>query len=87
MFVDVVHGVAHGLQVFEVLVFDTKSVHTVTERFFERLDEFDQRERVGFKVIGEGLAFADCVGFDLENVRQCVTDDFENFVTLDFRRP
>ena len=50
---DVVDGVAHGAQVAEVLVVDAEADGPLAQLVLERLDELDQRERVGAEVVGE----------------------------------
>ena len=79
----VVDGVADGLQVFEVFVLDPESDGAVAEFFLERLDELDQRQRVGLEVVAERLALADRRRVDFQNVGQAIADDLENLVALD----
>ena len=57
--VDVVHGVAHGLQVLEILVVEVEPDRALAQLLLERLDQLDQGERVGLEVVGEGIALVD----------------------------
>src|ERR1039458_3221212 len=50
---DVVDGVAHRLQVLEVLVVDPEPDRALAQLLFERLDQLDQREGVRVQVLGE----------------------------------
>ena len=51
---DIVDGVAHGAQVGEVFVVDGEADGALAELLLERLDQLDERERVGIEVVGEG---------------------------------
>ncbi len=82
--VDVVDGVTHRLEVFEVLVLDAELGDSIAELLFERLDEFDQRQRVGVEVIDERLALGDGRRLDLEDVGESVTDDLEDLVAFEW---
>src|SRR5436305_810653 len=48
---DVVDGVAHGLQVGEILVIDVKTDRAFTQLFLQGLHQFDEGERVGVEVV------------------------------------
>ena len=81
---DVVDGVADRLEVLEVLVFDAEPDGPFAERLLKRLDEFDQRQRVGVEIVDERLPFADRRRFDLEDVGEAVTHDLEDLVALEW---
>ena len=49
----------------------------------ERLDELDQRQRVGVEVVDERLALGDGRRVDLEDVGEAVADDLEDLVAFD----
>ena len=72
---DVVDGVAHRLQVLEVLVVDAEPDGALAELLLERLDQLDQGERVGVEVVGERVALVDGRRVDLEDVGQAVADE------------
>ena len=55
---DVVDGITHGLEIFEILVVDAEVRHPITELFLQRLDQLDQSERVGVEVVDERLTLA-----------------------------
>ena len=78
--VDVVDGVADGLQVGEVLVVDAEADGALAELLLERLDELDQGQRVGVEVVDERLTLADRRRLDLEDVGEPVADDLEDLV-------
>src|SRR5262245_38446354 len=69
---DVVNRVAHSLDVFEVFVLDAEPHRALAQLFLQRLGQLDQRQRVGFEVVGERLTFADGGGLDFEDVGQTV---------------
>src|SRR5215212_4626153 len=75
---DVVDGVAHGLQVLEVLVLDPEPDGALAHLLLDGLDELDQREGVGLEVVDEGLALGDLAGLDLEDVGKSVADELED---------
>ena len=52
----------------------------VAELLLERLDELDQRQRVGVEVVDERLALGDRRRLDLEDVGEPVADDLEDLV-------
>ena len=81
---DVVDGVAHGLEVFEVLVLDAEPDGALAELLLERLDQLDQRERVGVEVVDERLALGDGRRLDLEDVGEAVADDLEDLVAFEW---
>src|SRR5688500_3888295 len=76
--VHVVDRVPHGLQVLEVLVLDAEADGALRELLLERLDELDQRQRVGLEVVDERLALADRARLDLEDVGEAPPDDVEH---------
>jgi hypothetical protein len=81
--VDVVDGVAHRLEILEVLVVDPEADGAFAELLLERFDELDQRQGVGFEIVGEGLAFGDGRRIDLEDVGEAVADQLEDLVAAD----
>ena len=80
---DVVDGVAHGLEVGEVLVVDAEAGGPLAQLLLERLDQLDQRQRVGVEVVDERLTLGDHRRVDLEDVGEAVADDLEDLVALD----
>ena len=50
---DVVDGVAHRLQVLEVLVVDAEPDGALAQLLLEGLDQLDERQGVGLEVVGE----------------------------------
>ena len=81
--VDVIDGVAHGLQVFEILVLDPEAGDAARQLLLERFDQFDQGQRVGIEVVDERLTLGDPTGLDLEDVGEAIADDFEDLVAAD----
>src|SRR5262249_25612540 len=77
---DVVHGVADRLQVFEIFVLDAEADRSFTELLLERFDQLDERQRIGFEVVGERVALVDARGFDLEDVGQAIADEVEHLL-------
>ena len=77
---DVVDGVAHGLQVLEVLVLDAEPDGALAELLLEGLDQLDQGQGVGVEVVGERVALGDRGRLDLEDVGQAVTDELEDLL-------
>ena len=72
---DVVDGVADGLQVAEVLVVDAEADGALAELLLERLDQLDERERVGVEVVGERRTSSVMrVLVDLEDLREVLAD-------------
>ncbi len=80
----VVDGVADRLQVLEVLVLDAEPDRALAELLLERLDQLDQRERVGVEVVDERLALGDRRRVDLEDVGEPVADDLEDLVAIEW---
>ena len=80
---DVVDGVADGLQIFEILVLDPEAGDAAAELLLERLDQLDQRQRVGVEVVDERLPLGDPARLDLEDVGEAVADDLEDLVAID----
>src|SRR5262249_56885899 len=80
---DVVHRVLHGVQVPEVFVVDAEPDRSLPELLFERLDELDERERVGVEVLGEVRLELDAVLVDLEDLRQPLAQDAVDLVGAD----
>ena len=54
------------------------------EASFERLDELDQRQRVGVEIVDERLALGDGRRLDLEDVGKSVADDLEDLVAFEW---
>src|SRR3954451_25033522 len=75
---DVVDGVAHCLQVLEVLVLDPEADGALAHLLLDGLDQLDEREGVGLQVVHEGLAFGDLGRLDLEDVGEAVPDQLED---------
>ena len=80
--VDVVNSVADRLEILKVLVFDSEPVGAIRQLLLNRLDEFDQRQRVGVEVIDKRLPLANRRWIDLQNVGESVTNDLEDLVSL-----
>src|SRR6185437_7298378 len=76
--VDVVNGVTDRAQVLEILVVDAEADGALPQLLLERLDQLDQRERVGVEVLHEGGPFRDRRGISLQNVGQLVPDQLEH---------
>ena len=55
---DVVDGVAHRLQVLEVLVVDAEADGALAELLLQRLHQLDEGQAVGLEVVGEALPLA-----------------------------
>ena len=64
---DVVDGLAHGVQVGKVFVVEGEADGALTDVLLERLDELDERERVGAEVVGEAGLAGDRALVDLED--------------------
>src|SRR3954471_22064024 len=77
---DVVDGIAHRLQVLEVLVVDAEPHGALTDLLLERLDQLDEGERVGFEVVGERVTLVDRRRLDFEDVGEAVTDELEDLL-------
>src|SRR5690606_32190666 len=75
--VDVVDGIAHRLQVGKIFVLDAEPDASLAELLLERLDQLDQRQRVGVEVVDERLPLADRRRVDLEDVGEAVAHDFK----------
>src|SRR3954468_24579025 len=78
----VVDGVAHRLQVLEVLVVNAESHRPLTQLFLQRFYQFDQRQGVGGQVLVEGRSLRDARRLDLEDVGQAVPDQLESLLTV-----
>ena len=83
---DVVDRVADRVQVAEVLVVDAEADGALAQLLLERLDQLDQRERVGVEVVGEAGVERDPVLVDLEDLGQPLADQAQHLVGAD-RRP
>ena len=79
---DVIDGVANGLEVFEVLILDAETDGAFADVLLEGLDEFDERERVGIEVVGEGITFVHGGGLDLEDVGETILDQGQHGGTV-----
>jgi len=51
----VVDGVPHRLEILEIFVLDPEADRAIGQLFLERLDQLDQRQRVGVEVVDERL--------------------------------
>src|SRR3954451_4076254 len=78
----VVDGVPDRLQVFEVLVVDAEPDRALSELLFQRLDQFDERKRVGRQVLVERGPLGDGGGVDLEDVGQPVAYELEHLLSV-----
>src|SRR5262245_5845635 len=79
---DVVHRVAHCLDVLEVFVLDAEPHAPFAQLLLERLGQLDEGQRIGVEVVGEGIAFLDGRRLDLEDVGEAVTDQVEDLLTI-----
>src|SRR5690606_17363105 len=79
---DVVDSVADGLQVFQVLVVDAEVGPPLAQLLLEGLDQLDERQRVGFEVVGEAGALGDGGRLDLQDVRKAVADQLEYLLSV-----
>jgi hypothetical protein len=74
----VVNGVAYGLQIDKIFVFDAEPYRAFAQLFFEGFDQLDQGQRIGIKVVDQTLAFCDTRRVDLEDVTKVGSNDLEN---------
>jgi hypothetical protein len=66
---DVVNGIADGLEIGQVFVFDAKANTALTQFLFEGLNQLNKGQAVGIEIIGEGIAFVDGGGLGLDSGR------------------
>ena len=79
---NIVDGITNRLQILQVFVIDMETGNGASDFLFERLDQFDERQRIGVEVIDERGPFSDRHGFDFENVGKPVSDDSQNGGTV-----
>jgi hypothetical protein len=80
---DVVDRFPHRREVAEVLVVDREPHGPLPELLLERLDQLDERERVGVEVVRERGVQRDAGVVDLEDLRQVRADHPEHLVLGD----
>ena len=79
---DVVDGLPDGGEVLEVVVVDAETDGALAEVLFERLDQLDQRERVGVER-REARVERDGVLVDLEDLGEPLAHEREHLVGTD----
>jgi hypothetical protein len=77
----VVDGVTDGLEVFKIFILNTEVGDTAAKRLFERLNKFDQCERISFQVVNERMALGDTGCIHFEDVRKTIADGVEDLIT------
>ena len=59
-----------------------EGTNELAEDLFDRLDKFDERQRICVKIVGERITFADDRRLDLEDLRQTVLHERHDFVAF-----
>src|SRR5262249_48856607 len=80
---DVVDRLLHRVEVPEVLVVDAESDRALAQLLLQRLDELDERKRVGFEVLGEVGLDLEAALVDLEDLPQPLAQDAVPLVGTD----
>ena len=60
-----------------------KPDRALAELLLDRLDQLDQRQRVGVEVVDEGLSLRDRRRVDLQDVGEAVADDLEDGLAVE----
>jgi hypothetical protein len=73
----VIDGITNGFEVFQILIIDMETRRVATDFLFKRLNQLNEGQGIGIKIVNERRPLGDLGGFNLQNVSETITNDID----------